>query len=166
MGTPAESPLLDEARAAFIVDRVSINVASCSARLIPSLARANGCRVSPDRRHVALFLSAGRAAGLVSDLRAGGAIAAVFSLPSTHETLQLKGRRADVEPLEAGDRALMQAYAERFVHELRELGYDVGFARGLISGAMEECLAVSFEPVAAFVQTPGPNAGHRLDPKT
>lgn len=165
MGNLPEPPLLDEAQAAFIAGRVSINVASCSAGLAPSVARANGCRVSPDRRRVTVFVPAARAAALLGDLGAGGAIAAVFSLPSTHETLQLKGGRAEIAPAEDGDGALMRRWAEAFARELGDLGYPAGFARGLTSGAQEACVAISFEPTAAFVQTPGPNAGRRLEPK-
>jgi hypothetical protein len=44
-----------------------------------------------------------KAGKLLECLRANGAIAAVFSRPSTHQTLQLKGVDAAVGPLAHGD---------------------------------------------------------------
>jgi len=157
--------LLDAARAVFITHRVSMGVASCSAERVPSLARALGCRVSADRRQVTVFVSVPRAAAVLRDLSAGGAIAVVFSLPRTHETLQLKGARASIVPLDDSDRARMAAYVESFMEEIRHVGYKDSFTHALVSGLDDECVGVMFEPTAAFVQTPGPNAGQRLEPK-
>jgi hypothetical protein len=164
-GNQSGAPLLDEARAVFITQRVAMNVASCSAGRVPSLVRAHGCRVSADRRRVTLFVSVPRATAVLADLRAGGAIAVVFSLPRTHETIQMKGARASIVPLEDGDATLMKTYVESFVDELCRLGYREPFVRAMMSSADEESVGVMFEPTAAFVQTPGPNAGSRLERK-
>lgn len=159
------APLLDEERAAFIIHRVAMNVASCSAARVPSLARAHGCRVSADRRQVTVFVPVLRAAGVLADVRAGGAIAAVFTLPRTHETLQLKGLKADIVPLDADDHTRIKAYADSFFDEIRSVGYKEPFARWVVSGLDEEHVGLLFEPTAAFVQTPGPNAGRPLAEK-
>lgn len=162
-GEMTDAPLLDEARADFITHHVAMNVASCSAARLPSLVRAHGCRVSADRRRVTLFVSVPRATALLADLRAGGAIAAVFTLPRTHETLQLKGAGASIAPLEAGDDACIRAYVESLVEELCRVGYKESLVRAVMSSADEESVGLTFEPTAAFVQTPGPKAGSRLE---
>ena len=159
----ADAPLLDEAHAGFITHHVAINVASCSAARLPSVVRAHGCCVSDDRRCVTLFVSVPRAARLLDDLRAGGGIAAVFTLPHTHETLQLKGACADVVPLAPGDDACIRAYVESFVEELCRIGFKETLVRAVMSSADEESVGLRFEPTAAFVQTPGPKAGSRLE---
>jgi len=161
MNRPAE-PLLDEARAAFITHGVAINVASCSAAHAPSLVRAYGCRVSADRRRVTVFVPVPRATTVLGDLRASGAIAVVFTLPRSHETLQLKGAKADIVPLQAGDSTCVEAYVQSFIDEINGLGYTLAFARALASGAEDELVGLAFEPTAAFVQTPGPKAGQPL----
>lgn len=160
--SPPDTPLLDEARAVFITHRVAINVASCNAELVPSVSRAFGCRVSPDRRRVTLFLSVPRSTALLDDLRAGRGIAAVFSLPSTHETIQLKGRAAAIVPLAEGDRERMRAYAASFCEELRVFGFREPFTSAVLAAAGEDAVGVEFEPTAAFLQTPGPTAGRSL----
>lgn len=163
MHTEARAPLLDEAYAELIQHRVSINVASRNVARVPSLTRAFGCRVSPDRRQVTIFLSVPRSEQLLKDLRATGALAAVFTRPSTHQTVQLKGGDAAIVPLAEGDRALMRAYGAGFVEEIRALGYRDPFASAMMMAVTEEAVAVRFTPTAAFDQTPGPKAGQRLD---
>ena len=165
--TPTQRPLLDAAQCAFLRGPVAINVASRSAALVPSIARAYGCRVSKDRRQVAVFLAARHAQAVLRDLRAGGPIAAVFCLPSTHKTIQLKAIGAAIAPAEPGDRRIIRAYGDAFHSEIIELGYKDPFTRALASAAVdEEAVTVSFEPSAAFEQTPGPEAGKQLAPAT
>lgn len=160
----SNSPVLDEQHAEFITQRVSILVASCNADRMPSLTRSFGCRVSPDRCTVTLFLSVPRSESLLRDLRAGGAIAVVFSRPSTHETLQLKGASASIVPIEVDDRARMRTYGESLADDIRQIGWQEPFVSALVTVLGEEAVGVSFTPNAAFVQTPGPAAGRRLEP--
>ena len=161
-GDQSEVPLLDEANADFIQHHVAINVAACGAGNVPALTRALGCRVSPDRRRITVFVSPARAEGLLQCLHTNGAIAAVFSRPSTHQTLQLKGVDAVAAPLADGDRERIAAYRDSFVEELNKIGHSRAFAAAVISALTDEAVGVGFTPTAAFVATPGPNAGQRL----
>jgi hypothetical protein len=162
--TQGEAPLLDEANAVFIQERVSVNVASRNADNIPSLTRALGCRVSPDRQRVTVFVSAAQSEALLRDLREHRAIAVVFSRPSTHQTLQLKGDDAVIGPLEAGDDAIVTAASASFVGELTRIGYTERYSQAVAAGlaAGPDAVSVTFTPTAAFDQTPGPGAGQRL----
>ncbi len=163
--TASDGPLLDQTHAAFLGGPVAINVASCDAKRMPSVARAYGCRISGDRRRVTVFLSVPQAEPLLRDLRAGRAVAVVFTRPKTHQTIQLKGTDAKVAPLGRGDRAIMAAYADAFMAEVAAIGFKERFSRAIVSGVNAEAVGVTFTPVAAFVQTPGPTAGQPLEPK-
>lgn len=154
--------LLDETQARFLTKRVSILVGSSSTAGMPSVVRAYGCRVSADRRTITVFLALPHSAAVLKDLRAGGAVAVVFSRPSTHGTLQLKGTHAHIVPLEAGDRDLMRLYGQSFRDELAGVGCHDQFTSGITEGVEAEAIAVSFTPIAAFEQTPGPSAGQPL----
>lgn len=164
MTDPTLPPLLDATRAAFLGGPLGINLASRAPDLRPSLARGYGCRVAADRRAVTLFVAARRADALLRDLAAGAPLAVIFSRPLSHESLQLKGASAAIEPLAAGDRDRMRDYAAAFSAEICALGYDLDFARALLAAVEEEALAVRFRPTAAFEQTPGPKAGEPLGP--
>ena len=163
---PQDPPLLDATRAAFLTGPVAINVASRSDALVPSITRAFGCRVSHDRRTLVVFLSVVRARAVLRDLGQGAPVAVIFSRPQTHESLQLKGSRADVLPLAPGDRELMRVYGATFSAEIQALGYTSEFAAALMAGIDDQAVRIRFTPTAAFEQTPGPHAGERLEPKT
>jgi len=159
--TPDTLPLLDEAAATFIRQRTSISVAARDADNLPDIARASGCLASADRRRLTVFLCPDQAAHVLDCLRDNGAIAVAVTRPSTHQTLQFKGRVVEIAPMSAADRAALAAYLESFVDEIGLLGYRAEFARAVVPHA-DDCLAVTFEPTALFDQTPGPKAGEAL----
>lgn len=161
MTLPA-APLIDAEHVAFMQGGVSISVGSCDAANMPSLSRALGCRVTADRRRVTVLVAGTHAAALLTDVRATGAIAVVFSQPSTHRTMQLKGRDARIAPPQDGDLQLADAYRDGFVAELEGLGYDPRLVRTFLSCAANDLVALEFSPDAAFSQTPGPHAGQPL----
>jgi Pyridoxamine 5'-phosphate oxidase len=159
--TRNSSPL-DPEHAAFVQGGVSIIAASRNANNEPSLSRAIGCRVAQDRRQVTFFLSAAQSGALLADLRANGAVAVVFSQPSTHRTLQLKGTDAAVTTLGKDDVHILAAYRQRLTAELAPLGFSEPFTRALFSCPTGDVVAVNFTVAEAFVQTPGPKAGTPL----
>jgi hypothetical protein len=155
-------PLLTEANAAFVQRGVSINVASRDVGNVPAVARACGCRVSPDRCQVTVYLSCAQSQSVLRAIAETRAIAAVFSRPSTHKTIQIKGSDARIGPLAVADEALIAAYRESFVEDLLGIGYARAFARAVVAGAEGPMATVTFTPNAAFDQTPGRNAGRAL----
>jgi len=157
-----QAPLLDDDNAAFIQSGVSINAASSGPGNVPAVSRALGCRLSPDRNRVTVFLAASRSAALLEAIAASRRIAVVFSQPSTHRTIQLKGTDAARAGVEDGDRALIERCAEGFGADLAAAGYGEGLADLLLDAEPGDVVAVSFSPSAAFNQTPGPGAGRPL----
>ena len=157
-------PLLDESTAVFVQGAVSINAASRGAGNAPALARASGCRGAPGRRRVALYLARSKSEALIEAVRATQSVAAGFSLPSSHRTVQLKGVDAEVGPPAAGDLTSVGRYIEAFAAELEPLGYNAGLARALLWLDAQDLVVLSFTPSAAFSQTPGPGAGAPLRP--
>lgn len=157
-----DSRRLDPEHAAFIQGRVSIIAASRNHDNEPNLSRAIGCRVSADRRRVTLFLFAAQSGALLADVRANGAIAVVFSQPSTHRTVQLKGTDAAAAELTKDDVQVLGAYRQKFIAELESIGFSEPFTRALLACPAGDVVAVGFTVAAAFVQTPGPKAGTPL----
>ena len=157
-------PVIDAAHAAFLLGRVSIVAASRDDRNVPTLMRGLGCRLSRDRRQVTILLRASQSEALLADLRANGVIAVVFSEPSTHRTLQLKGTGATVGPLQRGDAQLLTRYRDAMLAEICPLGYAEALIRTMLSCPPQDAVAVTFRPSHAFSQTPGPGAGQPLPP--
>jgi hypothetical protein len=155
-------PVLDEDHAAFILGGVSVVVATRDAALVPQVARGCGCRVSRDRRRVTVLVEPARVGTVLEDVAANGLVAVVFSQPSTHRTIQLKGTDARQVRVTAADRAVSARHLESWVDELVRIGYRRDFARAVRGLADRNLAAISFTPTAAFQQTPGPGAGDRL----
>jgi hypothetical protein len=139
-----------------------MRVAARDARNWPVVGRALGCRVSADRRRLTVFLSASRAAQVIECLRENGALALAVTRPTTHETLQFKGKVIDIAPRSGEDEAEIAAYRESLVEELAAIGYSAEFTRSVLAGG-DDCVAVTFEPAVVFNQTPGPQAGTKLE---
>ena len=141
---------------------MSLIVASRNAELVTDAVRGCGCRVSRDRRQVTVLVEPGRASSLLEDIGANGMIAVVFSQPSTHQTMQLKGTDARIVGVTAADRAAARQHLRKWSEDLERIGFDARFAAALHGGTGEELVAIRFIPTAAFQQTPGPGAGQPL----
>jgi hypothetical protein len=153
---------IDSTHLALMRGAASIHVASRNADNVASVARALGCRVADDVSRVTTFLWAAQARDVLADLQDCREVAVVFSRPSTHRTIQLKGEDACVGPLAPGDLERIGAYVEAFVQELSSIGYAEAIGRTLLAFDPADVVAVSFTPDAAFRQTPGPDAGAPL----
>lgn len=160
--TDASGAPLAAAHAEFIQGGVSVIVGTRNAALVPDAVRGCGCRVSRDRRRVTVFVDRERAAGLLDDLAESRDIAVVFSQPSTHRTIQLKGTDAAPVRTQPSDRRLVAAHREAWIADLAGIGYSRTFAEALWGRPPGALTAIAFTPGAAFQQTPGPAAGQPL----
>lgn len=156
------TPLIGPDEAAFICGGVGMNAAACRPGALPNLAKCTGVRVSEDRRMVTILLAATPAAAFLDDIRRTGAIAAVFSQPSTHKTLQLKGNDARIVPTEPGDAAIVERYVDAFVAQVIGYGYPEALIRAFLACSPDDLVGVQFTVSAAYSQTPGPQAGEPL----
>jgi hypothetical protein len=153
---------LPEDVATFIQSGVSMTIASRDERLVPSIAKAVGCRVSADRRQLTVFVFADAAEALARDIAHHGRAAVVFSQPSTNRTVQVKGRDVKPVPTQPADVALVRRYMALFASEIGPLGWNPSFVEALYWQDPAQLLAIRFTPEGAFQQTPGPGAGAAL----
>lgn len=156
------APLISDELAAFVQKGVSLAVASRDANLQPSMARAYGCHISPDRRRVTLVVSQRQSAALIADISASGQIALAITEPTTHRTYQLKGKDAAVVPLRPFDHASCDAHLKAFVAEVMPLGFTEELLRTVMDTRVNDRIAISFTPHEVFSQTPGHTAGARI----
>jgi hypothetical protein len=146
----------------FLTGGVSILLASRSATLAPSMARATGCRVvDGGRSALRIIISTAHAGQLLEDVRGSGMISATFSVPNTHRTMQFKGNDARILPVEAADRVVVEAYLKAFAAAINPRGFSEEFTRAFHAAPSDE-VAIEFSPTEAFQQTPGPAAGARI----
>ncbi len=153
---------LDADHATFVQGGVSVVVSTRNAQLVPGVVRGCGCRVSRDRRRVTVLVETARCGSVLEDIAANGMIAVVFSQPSTHRTIQLKGSDARAVRPTSVDRAAAERHLQAWADDMQSIGYAPGFSHAVHGAAGPGLTAISFTPTAAFQQTPGPAAGQRL----
>jgi hypothetical protein len=161
-GGMTQSSTLDAALADFIQGGVSVVIASCNAALEADVVRGCGCRVSRNLRRVTVLYDRSRSGLVLENVAANGRIAVVFSQPSTHQTIQLKGADATPVRTTAADLAIVAGHRELWVQDLCRAGYKRDFATAIWGALPQALAAVTFTPTAAFQQTPGPAAGQPL----
>lgn len=157
--------LLGPGHIALVAQGVSAIVASRDAALRPSIMRAVGTRISADGREVTVYLRRSQSGQLLHDIAETGEIAVVFSVPSTHQTLQLKARQAAQHPATDEDLPVLQAYLRSMEEEVGRVGYGPPYVAAMLAAPLHDVVAVSFRPETAFDQTPGPRAGAALPPQ-
>ena len=162
MGYGAQ-PTLGPQEVDFLKTRtLSIVAASRGPDNIPAVSRSLGCRLSPDSQQITLFFPQQDARELLDCIGATGTLAAIFSLPRSHQALQLKGAAVVAgKPLET-DFALVDSYCAAFVAHVENLGYTRHAVETMLAFDHQDLVAVAFTPSALFSQTPGPNAGRAI----
>ena len=96
------------------------------------------------------------------DVARSARLAAVFSQPSTHRTVQLKSRSARLREATDADVPALQRYLRGMEGELTRIGFGAVYARAMLAHRLDDLVAIEFEPELAFDQTPGPKAGQPI----
>jgi len=150
--------------AAFLQSGLSITVAGRGERLVPSIARAVGCRVRDDGGEITLLLFASAAEAVCRDIASNGKVAACFSRPSNSRTVQFKGRDARSALATPVDVASARRCLDLLIDDLLPLHFDRRMLEAFFWGDPADLIAIRFTPDAAYAQTPGPSAGAPLQP--
>jgi hypothetical protein len=155
-------PVLNEKWAAFIQGGVAITLASRDAQNVPTLVRAIGCRVEGNKQRVTILVTGSQAEPVLKAIRSTGTIAAVFTQPSTHISLQLKGNDAALTRVRATEVRWSKTQQDAFVADTSSIGYPEDLIRAVFWFDPADLMAITFTPASAFLQTPGPRAGESL----
>jgi hypothetical protein len=153
------TPLITASVAEFITSGLSITVASRNDRHVPSIAKAVGCRVGPDRCDIAVLMFADAAEPVCRDIASNGLIAVCFSRPSSNRTIQIKGAGARATLATPADVATARSSLDLLMDDLVPLGFRRDMLEAFFWGDPADLMAIRFTPDAAFAQTPGPAAG-------
>ncbi|MBI3249951.1 MAG: hypothetical protein HYZ50_25940 [Deltaproteobacteria bacterium] len=122
-----------------------------------------GAVVHPDRETITCFVPEQRFERIINNFKNNGRIALAVSL-LTHEAYQLKGAYIDSRPADAKDRAVQELHRAKLLSAMLQLGYPEAIVRPFILGFLyQPSVAFSFRVEEIFLQTPGPEAGKKLN---
>lgn len=153
---------LDESLIAFLEGGRSIAVASCGPDMLAVVGKAVGCRVSRERGEVSILLERTSCDEFLGAVEAGGPVAATFTEPATHRSIQLKAQSGVIRPVGREVPELVDRYVTLFRRDLEAIGYGEAFTGALLAHDPADLVEVAFVPAEAFDQTPGPRAGGAL----
>lgn len=145
----------------FCESGISIVVAVTDQTGLPIAGTACGCRVLEDGC-VRLVLLRAANLELLDAASASAPIAATFSRPRTHRSIQLKGINTRLAEPTADERQAGVDQMAGLGEELRDVDYTARFTAAFCAVDPDDLVAIDFDPTSAFVQTPGPGAGAEL----
>ena len=137
------------------------NVAFAGSRdhdLVPRGHKVCGWRVAADQRTMTAFVAEEFTPGLVESLQENGELAVTVEEFPSHETYQFKGRYLSDRPVRHDDVEIVDRIRRRFVRSLRPLMAHAP-EEALSAFVAKPSLAVEFEVLEIYLQTPGPGAG-------
>jgi hypothetical protein len=142
------------------------NVAFAGTRdrdLVPYGHRVCGWRVGIDQRTMTILCPAEFHEQLVELLQQNGELAVTVEEFPSHETYQFKGHYLNHRGIQDDDVETVERVRRRFVKSLRPMYPDApeDVLKAFVS---PPSLAVEFEVLEVYLQTPGPGAGTRLVP--
>jgi hypothetical protein len=146
----------------FVESGVSITAGSRDARCVPSMARVLGCRVADDGCTVQFWMVASQSAQLRLDCKTSDRLVAVFSQPSTHRTLQIKGDGVVEVAVQSDDHGVIEKHIRGFGAEVAPMGFGRVFTQAFFQHEAHDVIALRFSARELFDQTPGPEAGRKL----
>jgi hypothetical protein len=139
---------------------VGIELATRDAGYVPNIAICTGIIVHEDRRRVTVLVPVASAAPCVRDLAENGLYALVFSRPTDHRSIQLKGSMLSIAEADESYRPELDRYLATYGGELELIGIPASIIRRLTTWP---CWAIELEVREIFEQTPGPGAGARIE---
>ncbi|MCW8088181.1 hypothetical protein [Sabulicella glaciei] len=155
--------LIDAELAGFLESPVMIIVGTGLGG-VPEIGRGLGALVEAGGAALHLVVSAWQWPRTVSQARESGTIAITFARPTDYVTYQVKGQVEWIGPLTPA----LHARAARYAAEIAEVLAGLGMSPELTAPwrSKRDLVALRIRPQQAFVQTPGPRAGHALAERT
>ena len=131
--------------------------------LVPHGHKVCGWRVGADLRTMTALVPEEFTPGLVESLQENAELAVTVEEFPSHETYQFKGRYLRDRAVRHDDMEIVDRIRRRFVRSLRPIYADAP-EDVLNAFVSNPSLAVEFEVLEIYLQTPGPGAGTRLVP--
>ena len=136
---------------------------TCDRDLVPFGHRVCGWRVGDDQRTMTVLFPDEFTRRFLESLQQSGELALTVEEFAPHETYQFKGHYLHHRAVLDGDIEIAERIRRRFVKSMRPIHPDRP-EDVLKAFVPSPALAVEFEVLEIFLQTPGPGAGTRLIP--
>ncbi len=144
---------------------VAHQVGACTSAGRPVLCRGLAVTVEESGK-VVLILSAQSGFEVLDAIRDTAWVAVNVTVPSTYQSLHLKGRDAVSSGASPVHRPLLEASHRAYRDQLVPYGFPPEYTNAWYDVPDDDLTVVRFTPLGAWNQTPGPGAGNRIDLST
>ena len=144
----------------FLCLPLSINLAACKDKRHPSVTRCLAGRFNESTLELCLYVSEISSKKLLDDIKTHPKLAAVFCLPSTEQTIQIKCLVDHLRPIDDTEQQFIAEARRCFAAEVAHFGFDTEFVDHYLYA--ENPIAIIAKAVEFYDQTPGPLAGSIL----
>jgi hypothetical protein len=141
---------------------IAHQIGACTPAGRPVLCRGLAATVEASGK-VAVLLSAASGFEVLDAIRETAWVAVNVTVPSTYQSLHLKGRDAVTSAASPAHRPLLEASHRAFRDQITPFGFTPEFTQSWYDVTDDDLRVVRFTPLGAWNQTPGPGAGNRLD---
>jgi hypothetical protein len=156
--------LIPEKLVRFLEHHANVAFAGIRDRdLVPFGHRVSGWSVGADQRTITILFPDEFLSRLIESLQHNGELAVTVEEFPSHETYQFKGLYRRHREIEDGDIDIAGRIRRRWVKSLRPMYADRP-EQVLSAFVSPPSMAVDFEVLEIYLQTPGPGAGTRLVP--
>ena len=131
--------------------------------LVPFGHRVSGWHVGGDQRTITILFPDEFLPRLLESLQQNGELAVTVEEAPSHETYQFKGRYLRHRGVEPGDFEIADRLRRRWAKSMKSMYAEApeDLLKAFVSAPS---LAVDFDVLEIYLQTPGPGAGTRLVP--
>ncbi|MGR6466478.1 hypothetical protein [Rhizobium sp. PAMB 3182] len=152
--------MLEEDVAAFISGNVMMIAATRDETLRAHVGRGCGAYFDADAGDLVLLVSSSQWPDFFANAKKGAPIAMTVCQPDNYRSMQVKGNISGVEMATARQVAHADDYLDRMLAIMAGLGVSRLQLSTVFSNV--DLAAIRFWPVDLFIQTPGPEAGERV----
>ncbi|MCQ2005030.1 hypothetical protein [Rhizobium sp. NRK18] len=152
--------MLEDDVASFIAGNVMMIAATRDGALRAHVGRGCGAYFDADTGELVLLVSSSQWPDFFANARKGGPIAMTVCQPDNYRALQIKGTIAGVDVATEVQSAKASDYRDRMLAIMDRLGVSRLQLSTVFSNV--DLAAIRFWPVDLFIQTPGPEAGERV----
>lgn len=135
---------------------------SRNAKLLPCGALAFGATVDAENEVVTVFVPNDMVAETLENMEDNGQVALAIGHGDLHESYQIKGKYVGSRPSTPHETAIQDIHKTKLVPHLRA---EIGDMADKYWGKFDyhPSTAISFRVTEIFDQTPGPNAGRKIE---
>ena len=135
-------------------------MATRDSRLTPVISEVMGLDLSPDGKHMVFYVSQSESQVALENIAQNDRVAVTMARPANYFSAQIKGVVRNTRPITKQEIQRSKEWSEKYKQEIKYIGTHPQIPAALV---MQADTAIEAEVQNLYLQTPGPEAGRKLE---